>query len=789
MLNEAPGNSTPPDSLPPLGEDDLEELLDDDDEEEGDNSYDPEEDLEDEEPLSISELTSGLYQPPAQPAAPKPKPVPAPVIEPEEGEDEEEIENEIIQPQNNQAQPVSTQPTPESQFNDPQAQQNQAAPEPADLGLNNNKNSAESDVFNQIKKYNATRSNQRQSNGQAPTQGGQINPNQAPQPNPANKDSSSSGGFVDRLNGLRKRFRRSDEDPDGEEKGGVDKALDKAEQVKDSVNTAKEVAKQVQKQAIKTVAEDAAAAELGPLAWAKAAYDLYKLTKDLKLKNAWAKHRELIIWLVIFIVFPPILLGTYIIGILLGGKVGSLLDPVQDHQEQLIASSFYTGQYCAGIMQPTLTTTYNGDPVTLRLSSTSGGFSEEKPMEPSGLLVDPLTGHPNDDGTGSKRNPAFYDEYKNDRAANSKNFPDSWIPYYVTMRWPYTASAWSGSTGPSNPAMPKDAFYKKRIVIYNPSTNKAVLGVALEFGPSPNAFDLSNLDLSEEAQQKIISQQKSVWGNSRYSDPTNYLGRIVGGPYPMDLKQTSHSIETDLGITIGEGSDVPVVVGFAPASMQNNAPGPIDCTPTGGSANVDEDVDSIRQNKVDAFLSSKNTTTTTTPSGTTTPAAGTGGAICAQLVTKNEVKFMLGDNIYNSAQATADRLGLLSGASIVTRDVGGGRLVTESVPIDTRICKMLDWLHGKLGQPIQITALIADHTHDGNKSLHWTGNAVDINGPQMKPIMDAVINNASEVKSLGIWPYQMFGLPANEQISGGNQLPNQTKTKDGTNHVHIGYSR
>jgi hypothetical protein len=244
------------------------------------------------------------------------------------------------------------------------------------------------------------------------------------------------------------------------------------------------------------------------------------------------------------------------------------------------ANSQFGGKYCANIMQPTLTTTYKGQGVTLTLSSTQSGFSEEDPVIPDGPNAGQVDSTLSGQGIQSGKL-SFWNYYVSQHAAG--DFPESWLPYYVTSRWPAFSWSWTGHDQAVEAPVPQDAYYElfagKRIVIYDPATNKAVLGIAMESGNAPYAAAYSKLGTSSSAQESLWDTGSK--NGYRATDPVGYKGRSIGGPYPMNPKSGGPSIETSLGITPGTGSDVPVIFGFASTSLQTEAPGtPLTCNVT-----------------------------------------------------------------------------------------------------------------------------------------------------------------------------------------------------------------
>ena len=207
-------------------------------------------------------------------------------------------------------------------------------------------------------------------------------------------------------------------------------------------------------------------------------------------------------------------------------------------------------------MTPQLVTTYNGKGITLTLGGTSGKFSKEEPLDASKLAL----------GLADAKLPGYTSD---------------WMKYYITARWPYTAINFGSAAAGvkynnslfKDTSPPQLAYAGRRVIIYNPTTGLAVLGVATEYGPQPwTGYDPEHPNPANEYEQQLGlwngpgSRGSSVTGNYRVNDPVGYIERVAGGP---------SAVQSAIKAT----NETPILFGFATNDLQNHAPGPITCTP------------------------------------------------------------------------------------------------------------------------------------------------------------------------------------------------------------------
>jgi N-acetylmuramoyl-L-alanine amidase len=219
------------------------------------------------------------------------------------------------------------------------------------------------------------------------------------------------------------------------------------------------------------------------------------------------------------------------------------------------AGSIFGGKHCAEMQEFLDVPAESEGSHHLTLSSVKGKFSDEKVEEGPGL--------------------ALYDEAK-----ALPGFNQEWVDYYVNARWPYTGADFGvigqdGSVKFSEEGFlqlpPKSAYAGKKIIIFNPSTGKAVVGVALDYGPAPWA---GTSQIGSPDPDSLAQQEKWKEGSNngyRIADPEGYSGRVVGGP---------PKVQEALGMAEEAANKWPdgihVVYGFA--KDQNLPVGPLNCT-------------------------------------------------------------------------------------------------------------------------------------------------------------------------------------------------------------------
>jgi hypothetical protein len=446
------------------------------------------------------------------------------------------------------------------------------------------------------------------------------------------------------------------------------------------------------------------------------------------------------------LVLAPIIL---VIGYLLGQN-GIKGDKVAGIRETLDGTTLVAGDYLTQ-MSPTYVVQkgpYKNQELTF--SSTQGGFSEELDAHLVG------TTPTSQDGT-SLRYAYYYDE----TTGSKKAFTDEDLKYYVTSRWPYAPVNWNGKTGPvpkGDPSIPTDyAFAGKKIIIYNPLTKKAIVGIAAEYGPGPWTGTLerrspSTITGSVTTKDNI---QRDLWGNNgtdfRLHDPKGYSGLIAGGPVALE-----HAIGAD--------DRTSIIIGFAK-----------DQTLKPGTLIIPELVAKDSTLNVEGRLEDN---------GNYTASSGSASlADCKDVATK----------VTWQGPTSADRKGFLGDGTIIrpTPVTTKGRTVTvmEKVNIDPRICGITKVLLANVHVPLEVSAVVSTHFSHGAGSEHWTGKAIDFGNEAVAPQVMAWINqNESSLKSQGLWPDQLFGpesttLPYG--LMGGNHYHKFVAGHN--NHFHIGF--
>jgi len=222
-------------------------------------------------------------------------------------------------------------------------------------------------------------------------------------------------------------------------------------------------------------------------------------------------------------------------------------------------SNLYSGSTCAE-MQTALDINYNGKPTHLFISSPSGKFSEESP-------IDVNNGHVIDAGNVESPNAvAFWDNLPAaDKTADV-------VQWYITARWPYSATNFAGGTTRSGfKDLPSfGSFAGQKAIIFNPKNGKAVLGIIEEFGPAPWT------GIGNSANDPKAADQKTLWTTTsenqngyRIYDPTGFTGRVAGGPPTVEK-------------ALGTDNMSDIQFGFAPASWDQPGDthklGPLQCT-------------------------------------------------------------------------------------------------------------------------------------------------------------------------------------------------------------------
>lgn len=180
------------------------------------------------------------------------------------------------------------------------------------------------------------------------------------------------------------------------------------------------------------------------------------------------------------------------------------------------------------------------------------------------------------------RNNASLSFYSTPRVdTGTTGFSDEELKYYITMRWAYIGHSWNNSGGKNlaGQLSPKD-FAGQHLMLYNPTTKKAVVVIAAEYGPAAwtGAGYFSDGDGHPTTRRPagdslyVDPDQKALWGpDARLQAPLGFKGRVIGGP---------PTVTEALG---GGVQDKNVVIGF----VSNKTPlGPASCTeykPAGSS--------------------------------------------------------------------------------------------------------------------------------------------------------------------------------------------------------------
>jgi len=268
------------------------------------------------------------------------------------------------------------------------------------------------------------------------------------------------------------------------------------------------------------------------LATDKAAQNLAK--QGFKL---WLKQYQLVAWGILIVVC---LIGFAVAGVAsLSSKTGNTPTSVAVGSSDTIAG----GTFSNDKMSATLDAKFNGKTVHLTLGGTVGKFSEEEAIDPSSGCI------------RAKQCLAMWSTVK-----KMGGYQPSWATFYITSRWPSQASYYNGVSKPASqkgyPGMPNEIAYAgKRMIIYNPKTGKAIVGIAAEFGPAPWTGTVKNG--TEYSQQNQLWQQGSH-GGWRITNPEGYAGRTAGG-----IPALEHAI----------GADNMTTIYFGFATDQNAVPG------------------------------------------------------------------------------------------------------------------------------------------------------------------------------------------------------------------------
>lgn len=235
-----------------------------------------------------------------------------------------------------------------------------------------------------------------------------------------------------------------------------------------------------------------------------------------------------------------------------------------------------------------------GEPTTLAMESTAGEWAEENPLAR---------------GTG-----AFGTKSYNQTTHTTSDLSDEDLKFYVNMRWPYkTYFPWGGGEpGGPKPAgdyASHDYYAGAKVIVFNPKTNKAVVGVIADWGPAPATgvckfvkagagFTVTeNTDTGNplNAGKPTACKDEKVSWNARYKDgkiasagtdfhtPADYTGRIMGTAKGLgDLI----GIETNSVVIAGFARDQGVKAGTVYTVSASDIIHPGDTVQTGAQAGV-----------------------------------------------------------------------------------------------------------------------------------------------------------------------------------------------------------
>jgi hypothetical protein len=428
-----------------------------------------------------------------------------------------------------------------------------------------------------------------------------------------------------------------------------------------------------------------------------------------------------------------------------------------------------TGQYLT-IMTDHLTYNQKGKSITLTLNATQGGYTAEDPATENSSSPY-IAGNPKD----LLRAQQIYDPVTGQKT----NWTQPQLDYYVTMRWPYAKYYWApcgkqGGAKVSQPETVAQNYFGRKIVIYNPKTNKAVIGMAGEEGPGVWTGIFAHCASSKGpavgrllpgGQDRVdVAAQEQAWkigpnGQEPRNDvPAGYQGRIVGGSnvignylFPDDTDKKT------------PGDDQIVTVGFLDPKFDSLPLGPVDAS------------------KIQVINGGTNTPFQTASSSSLVS--------CIALARNKNISF----------SHTNDYAGFLFG-QIVRVKGASGYPAGSLVPLDTKMCALMQTFEASHPTvKINFNSVVGTHPivtgNNSRQSRHSTGHGMDLNVDLAGILMPWIIQNITQLTAAGIMPHQVIGPNHSDfdgkdytsyAVNGGVQSKGFFVAGH-NNHVHIGF--
>ncbi|HSI20190.1 MAG TPA: hypothetical protein VLA04_00565, partial [Verrucomicrobiae bacterium] len=385
---------------------------------------------------------------------------------------------------------------------------------------------------------------------------------------------------------------------------------------------------------------------------------------------------------------------------------------------------------------------------TLTLEATSGGFSDERdairatPSNSSGVTGDdkkPIAGRAclyeggkwlSDNGTSGIDCLASGEMY-DIKTGTTRPLTDEELKWYVTGRWPYVKTYWwdqSFNTKPHtvlNPAQPQKYFMGRKVVLYNPATNRAAVGVISEWGPAP----WTGVTVKERAQQRTLWTSGPAGPQPRMQVPEGYTGRVAGGG-------------TAFTEYLGTVTDTPIVLGYLRQDLE-------DKTPLGPLTN---------------FTVSKQGAVTVD---------GSNDSSCAELGNHSRVRY---DN------PGRDKGYLLAGKG--QNRTGGTSPINPHM-----CQLLVEYLNDSDNRSVVVKVSSITSGNHSPTSRHYSGNSIDIGNEDIAPsLMQWILANQAELKKKSLMPQQVIGPQKDSQwaVDGGKGRPG-FYVAEHNNHVHIGF--
>jgi hypothetical protein len=278
---------------------------------------------------------------------------------------------------------------------------------------------------------------------------------------------------------------------------------------------------------------------------AKTGADVAQLVASggLDVRSWWSllkRNWKVLLALVLIIIIPYCLMFF---------AIGQALSPRGNDAAQIgiSTSSFLSASTYCGEMSDR-TTGPRGN--TVFLDRVEGKFGEEEDAVAPGVLAP----------HAKKKGPLAMLGTK--RVDGTVNFTNEELKWYSNMRWAFVGTYWSGATdGSSHPQPKNDGRFRKsdiagkKLMIYNPATQKAVVTIIAEFGPAPwagSGYNSATSRISTGQPGHINPDQQAVWGAAaRLTSPSDYKGVIVGAPTAVVEALGGKSATQHKTVTVG----------------------------------------------------------------------------------------------------------------------------------------------------------------------------------------------------------------------------------------------